>query len=508
MENNNSYEKFLTCIKQKLARQQVYVECSTNIDADAQIAKVLSVDASVCMVQTECLNGEAVANGIITINMLYSTEAEEIGVSSYSTNFNTKIQHSQITPNCNIMLCANVEEVVVNSLSAQSAKISCNITIDGVVNKNQEIQYVCVEKQGVYTKPTETTAMYVGDYKTTKWSETQQCAIKQPIQKLLSSTNQVICKGWEVSYNVLTIEGQIFNKIIYLTDEETPKLMTVYNTYDFKQDIEFDNLSKDAMAEINVCVVQQDAKCVVDEKNNQTTLELEIPLQANICVYENKTISTVSDLFLISNDVFVTNEGYSNCIMQKPEFFEKKIETNVSLTENEPRIDKLLAVTYTQMQIVSDYIKDEQIVVEAIIKANLIYLNDEENKIYSVDIETPIILTTNTEIDKNAQIEVFATLCDVDIMVKNGRDVYVDAIVKVFANVHVCQSCAVISEVSYGDAIQTNTAGIEIYFAKAGDDVWDISKQLKVNPELIEKQNQEIIFPLEKDENISVYYQP
>lgn len=506
MENNNSYEKFLTCIKQKLAPQQVLVECSTNLDIDEQINRVLGVDASVCLSQTECLNGEATTSGVITINLLYATESEQIGAAVYSTSFNSKIQNPQISPDCKIMCCAKVEEVIVASINSQTAKVNCNIVIEGFVNKNQEIQYVCVDRPDVCAKTTETTAMYLGECKNTSWAESQQCIIKQPIQKLLTSTNQVICKNWEVSYNVLTIEGQIFNKIIYVTDEETPKLVTVHNCFDFKQDIEFENLSKDGVAELNVCVVQQDAKCVIDEKNNQTTLELEIPLCANICTYENKCISTICDLFSTSNDVFLTNVGYNNCIMQKPEFFEKKIETNVSLTENEPRIDKLLAVSYTHIQVVSDYVKDEQIVVEAIIKANLIYLNDEENKIYSVDVEVPTILTSNTDLDANSQIEVFATLSDVDVMVKKGREVYVDAVVKVFANVCVTKSGAVISKVEFGEFISASDAGIEIYFAKAGDNVWDIAKQLKVKPEQIERQNQEVSFPLEKDENICIYY--
>ena len=506
MENNNSNEKFLVCTKQKLAQQQVFVECTANIDSEEQIDKVLSVDASVCFSQIECVAGEATANGIVTINLLYLTQTEQIGCATYSTVFNSKIQDSKITPDCKLLLCAKVEDTIVDSINSQTAKISCNIVYDGVINNNQEVKYVNIEKQDICTKTTETTAMYLCDSKTTTWTENQQCTIKQSIQKLLLSTNQVVCKKWECSYNTLTIEGQIFNKIMYITDEETPKLMTVYNNYDFKQDIEFESLSQDAVAEINLSVVAQEAKCVVDEKNDQTTIDIEIPIQANICVYENKTFVTISDLFSTETNVLVTNTGYNNCTVKKPYFFEKKIETNVSLTENEPRIDKLLAVSYSQIQVLSDYIKDEQIVLEAIVNANLIYLNDEENKIFSVDIEVPVVLTSNTELDNNSQIKVFATLSDVDVMVKKGREVYVDALVKVFVNVFECEQGVVISELGFGEKLEQKDAAIEIYFAKAGDDVWDIAKHLKIKPETIEKQNQELCFPLEKDENICVYY--
>ena len=506
MENNNGNEKFLICTQQKLEQQQIYVECVTNIDSEEQISKVLSVDATACSLQTECSAGDVTINGVVAINLLYLTESEQIGCATYSTAFNSKIQDSKITPDCKIMLCAKVEEAIVDSISAQTAKVSCCIVLDGVINKNQEVEYVSIEKEDIFTKTTETTAMYLCDCKNTTWTESQQCTIKQPIRKLLSSTNQVICKQWECSYNVLTLQGQIFNKIIYLTDEETPKVMTIYNNFDFKQDIEFENLSQDAFAEINISVIAQDSKCVIDEKNEQTIIDLEIPLQANICVYENKTFITVADLFSTTTNVYITSTGYNNCIIQKPQFFEKKIETSVSLTENEPRIDKLLAVSYSQIQVVSDYVKDEQIVLETIVKANLIYLNDEENKIFSVDIEVPVVLTSNTELDNDSQIKAFATLSDVDIMVKKGREVYIDALVKVFANISQCNDGAVISGLTFGDNIQERDAGIEIFFAKAGDDVWDIAKQVKVKPEIIEQQNQEICFPLEKDENISIYY--
>ena len=133
-------------------------------------------------------------------------------------------------------------------------------------------------------------------------------------------------------------------------------------------------------------------------------------------------------------------------------------------------------------------------------------MNDEESKIYSVDVEIPFVVSNSTEINPNTAINVVAKLCDVDVMVKKGRDVYLDASVKVFVNVTECVSGVVISDIKIGEQLEPKDAGIEIYFAKAGDDIWDISKQLKINPELIERQNQELEFPLEKDENIAIFY--
>ena len=506
MENNNSYEKFLASYKQRLNDQQVLVECSVNMDSESPISKVLAVDSSACVDQVENLSGEASVTGTVTVDVVYITESQQIGASTYSTSFVSKVQDTSITPDAKVFVSANVEDTTVNSLSGFTAKVLCNITLCSECNKNQEVSYLSGATEDICIKQAETTCMYLSSAVSSTWTENQQCVVKEPIRKLLASHCDVVCKKWEASYNTVTVEGQIFNKLIYLTDEETPNLKTVNNTYDFRQEIASENISKDAMAEIDVCVVASQLKTTLDEKNEQTTIELEIPLRANVRVYENKTDLTIVDLYSTKNNVLLTNSGYNNCVVYVPEVFEKKIEGSVSLTENEPLIDKLLAVSYSHAKVTSYYIADDEIVVEGIACANLIYLNDEESKINSVDIEIPFVVSNSTELPEGSEIRVVATLSDVDVMVKKGRDVYLDACLKVYASVTQCVSGVVISDVQVGEPLQKQDEGIEIYFAKSGDDVWDIAKELKVDPLLIETQNSDVVFPLEKDENIAVYY--
>ena len=118
----------------------------------------------------------------------------------------------------------------------------------------------------------------------------------------------------------------------------------------------------------------------------------------------------------------------------------------------------------------------------------------------------PFVVSNSTEFLSDDEIKIHLALCDVDVMVKKGRDVYIDAVVKVFASASECKSAVVVSDVELADELTPKDAGIEIYFAKGGDDIWDIAKQLKVKPEIVEKQNQDLTFPLEKDENIAIYY--
>ena len=63
-----------------------------------------------------------------------------------------------------------------------------------------------------------------------------------------------------------------------------------------------------------------------------------------------------------------------------------------------------------------------------------------------------------------------------------------------------------VSNVNSVGELEPKDSAIEVYFAKSGERVWDIAKGLKVSSEMICNQNPDITDPLEKDQNIAIYY--
>ena len=133
-------------------------------------------------------------------------------------------------------------------------------------------------------------------------------------------------------------------------------------------------------------------------------------------------------------------------------------------------------------------------------------LNEEDAKVNSVDVEVPFVVSTSCEYEGDHILDVDTKVCDVDVMVKKGKDVYVDATLKVL--VKLCSSAfnSVLSDVEYREPVPTKNCAIEIYFAKQGESVWDIGKKLFISPETIYKQNPEIGEVLESDAKLSLYY--
>ena len=56
------------------------------------------------------------------------------------------------------------------------------------------------------------------------------------------------------------------------------------------------------------------------------------------------------------------------------------------------------------------------------------------------------------------------------------------------------------------DEYPQKDCAIEIYFAKAGENTWDIAKKLNIKEELLYNQNPDLKEILEKDEKLAIYY--
>ncbi|MDD3231882.1 MAG: LysM domain-containing protein, partial [Clostridia bacterium] len=65
----------------------------------------------------------------------------------------------------------------------------------------------------------------------------------------------------------------------------------------------------------------------------------------------------------------------------------------------------------------------------------------------------------------------------------------------------------VITDAIMGEPLPIKEEAIEIYFAKAGDNLWEIAKELRTQPDVIIEQNPDFVSPLLENKNIMIYHQ-
>ena len=137
----------------------------------------------------------------------------------------------------------------------------------------------------------------------------------------------------------------------------------------------------------------------------------------------------------------------------------------------------------------------------------MIYLNDETSSLNSAAVDVPFSFSDKFDCQCDGFVMASAMISDVDVVVKKGREFYFDAKLKINVNYDCNVVGAVISNINVAGAYPERDCAIELVFANAGQSAWDIAKTLKVNEQTIMLQNPDLTFPLERDENVIVYFQ-
>jgi hypothetical protein len=267
------------------------------------------------------------------------------------------------------------------------------------------------------------------------------------------------------------------------------------------------SLSENSSVEIEINVKKENLKFEQENIENGSNVIITVPLDLCFKAYEEIKIACASDLFSLKNNLEIVSNDYERTKIVSAMYFESKIEGSISLSEKEPRIDKLLGVSKGIIKPTNQYIKDGEIVLEGIVSVNVVYLNDETQTINCVKKDLPYIISEKTEVEASFNICARLVLCDVDVIARRGRELFLDAKIKASVRIFGALKGTLITDAIMGEPLPMKEEAIEIYFGKAGDKMWDIAKELRTRPEVIVEQNPEINSPLSENCNIIIYHQ-
>ena len=507
MANNNSYEKFYVANKRLLGDTQTNLECSVNLESEEQVKKILAVDISGDILSTESLQGEANASGNLFVTVVYVTESGLVGNASYSSPFVAKITDGEIKPSSKVF--AKVLSCVgeVASINSNVAKIDCTASISAFCYQNEEVTFLAQVDSDVCFMQEDAEYFSYADTTKSCWVENLESVLSEGVQKVLSTSLSANLKSTECGAGFVTLNYEIVNKITYLDNAEKPQIKSVYTKQDFAQQVECSNAKPESKVEVCLMIERQNQKTTVEDANDQVKIVAVIPLCAFVSVFEKNSINVFTDLFSTKNVTNTSTVSYTSTQICAPIVFEKKVEGSLSLSQDEPRIDKLLAENFSKVIVTNYYLTNGEFSASGVIASNLIYFNEDDQMPCSVDIEVPFVVTTQTDLDGEYILDLSVTAKDIDVMVKKGREVFVDATVCIYANVCQSKQEAVISELEYKEELPPKDCAIEIYFGKAGESVWQIAKNLNVMPQKIFSQNPNLPEVLENDEKLAIYYQ-
>lgn len=491
--------------KFKLGSEQVSAEC--NITTEEQISKLLSYCVYPMVINEEVLVGEVNVSGKIAVKLTYMTQENQIVCRDSICDFSNKYSNAGIDPSLKINVCSKLVDASAVVLSENNVKINSIVELTFTAVKQEELSYLSSADQTFCTKGTEIKVTTLTAIENQDFEEDIKVQIKDKFERLISVDADVIVKDVTAGSNFVSVSGEIITKAMFLSDSETGKIITQTSSENFKRELEVAGVSQTSMVEVNLTPRKDLLKVETNSENNNVTLNLTVTNRANITAFDENMVNATEDIYSLTNNIEIVTESFKKLSLGGQDYFESKIEGSLTLSEAQPRVDKILTTSSPYIISTNSYIKDGEIILEGVAYTNVIYLNDEEMTTNSIQIEVPFTISEKTSSAENAELNVTEVLDDVDVIVKKGRELYFDAKVKANVNYYSNENDAIITDVAVGEDLPERDCAIEIYFGKEGDTLWDIAKLLNISLDSLKEQNSMVPEVLEGNTNLSIYYQ-
>lgn len=494
--------KFSVVRKKRLDNVTFNVEC--NIESGSEIDKILSVTHSACATDAEVLNGVVNYTGYIDLCILFLSIDGEVGTINSTCPFTSSFSDEFITVGDKVGIKVEVEDYAIEGVTSSNIKLSCSMHASGMLLCQREVASVTADDDCICQKEDE---MFVN----TLVGEAKDCftvesefSIKEPVRKVISSESNVTVKSVESGVNFVSVGGEVVTRLLYLTEND--RFETAYVTENFKEEVELEGVTREAVSEASALIRRSNVKCEVENAEKGVQVRVTIPVEVRVVSYLEKSVSVIRDIYSTSCELQVSTSSFEMTKALPTDVFEEKIDGTLTLDAEMPRVDKIMFVAGSNLALTNCYIKSGELFVEGVAKTNVVYLNDETNSLNSVVVEVPFVVSDKAEVSDESCVTVNVMMSDVDVVVKKGREFLFDAKLKVSVNYSCDETGAVISNVEMAEEYGERDCAIELVFAQAGQTAWDVAKSIKVKEETVVFQNPNLTFPLEKDENVVVYY--
>ena len=502
---------FVSTIRKRIEVVQNNIEQKFEIDGEENIGKILCVNAEACVDSVEVLNGEAYYNGEVVFDAIVTDEQGNIMNLKEKAVLSGKIENNILNASMLPIYKVEVVNVTIQNPSSKGLKANAliELTLDCYVN--EEVSPCVADSSNIQTKRSNIEVFKINGNGQTSFSLEDDFELKNKATKVLCKSANVCIKEIKSGTGYFSLEGEMNFNMCYECGEEDNKSIKYFNnTIPFKEEIEVEDLTKEDLVSVMTYIKCEDITLVDNATMEDTKSNFNL-----------SAIIQVKYFYMNKNEREITTDAYStthniNLISESFEYIEniqtvcenKNVDCELSLQENQPRIGKILFVCGENASITNSYAQDEKLFVEGIITANVVYEADDDNaSICSVVAENPFKVEVIEDLKPQNNIFTKSCIKSCSFRAKKGKDIELEFDLNICSEIYeICQE-SYVKDVELTDELKKDNYSLQIFFAPENADIWSISKQLKVSPEVITAQNPNLVFPLQKPEQIVYFVQ-
>lgn len=485
------------------------VQTSLNVELQTEnnIAKVLCVTAKPQISSYEMLKGELKFSGDVCVSATFVDEMGEF----YKINTTETFEGRLLNENLNVgdVPIFKVEVIEQKIMNVTGDEIKVNLTLETMVDAfvTDQVNFYVNNDEDIITNSNmiNFTELVLNDKLSFNFED--MIDVKDDINRIISTSADVVVTDYSLGTDYFTVEGLINVNVCYESGMEQKELNQTCKTFKFKEELEKEGLQKDGVltlcANINECEIKAD---IVD-----SNIQLQIPVSVWFYYLKTDCVEVVVDAFSLKNKLNLNVESFKIADKNIMRCFNEKIDGQLVIDDDKPRIMKIVGYCGNNLTITNSYFENNKLITEGMAQVNVVYMEEDETEngvLNSVIVEVPFSIENNCD-DFNSEMSLTTTgyVTDISVRCKKGKEINIDLEVQLIVHgFSTCEEMA-LTDVTVQEMLTPKEACLQIYFARKGNTLWDISKGLQCKPEQILTQNPNLNLPLENDEKIVLFKQ-
>lgn len=463
--------------------------------ANSNIERVLSVVAKANIEGVSVFEGELRGEGEVRVDVVYLGAEGEIFTTTQTAQLAISIKNDMFFANQTANLFANIISADVENVLQNEVIVSVVVGLTPFVCQTQDLKVFESTNDAIKVKTQtneRTELVAVGN---AVFSKDGKIQTNLPVSRVLASSANVVVNQARAFENYVAIEGDVIvESVVALSDGENTTYQTLKIELPFDEQIEANGAVSDAQVLAAVRPVLSSLSVTEFEDKTENGVDVAVKIAARVLVFEKTMFSAVGDAYGTENQTFISTQTYKYLKECTKVSDKVKLESNLLLDADLARIDKVLFWQAPRATTTNTYIADDVLHIEGTVDVAIIYLNDENNQISSYLANIPFAVEHRLAepAGTDAIVDVDVNVVDLQVTARRGREIFVDAKLAYQATICVGGVDAVVSDVELGEPLLISNSPIKIYYARAGQTIWDVAKDMHVDQETIMRQNPDV----------------
>lgn len=481
---------------------QITLEDDFNVpDSKADIDRIVTQDGRIEIVETNLLNGKLLIKGMLHFEMLYLSHEGSQLVHSIQGKipFDEMVNMDSVGETDSIQVKWNLEDVNSSLINSRKISVKALLMLRCCAWEKKEME-LPVDVQGMEKLPCQyedisLTELIVAKKDLLRLKENFHLPVgKANIDQILYS--HITLQNIEVraQESQIMMRGEMHLFVLYREQSEEQRVVFFEGEQPFYNTVECEECGEKRLIQMDMDLQSKEVQVKQDEDGEERDLEVELALNLDFGIYEERTLSYLKDMYSLDREL-VPNRVYTqyrHLLFQNS--FQKRVNEQMAL---EMPKNPIMQICHSRGNVQVDEMewREEGIVIEGSVEIKILYLGKQEEwPMGEVKLSVPFSHVIDGVGNKeNKRFEVKPRLEQLGVSLLGPETVEVKLLLTMEATVYQQLGLEVIDKVEEKewDAEKFKQMPDMVgYLVQPEDNLWSVAKRFCTTEEAILECNQ------------------